>query len=134
MFTITLPVYHTLEATKKKKAKTVLVSSNWFRNAHYYDKNKVKQHYDELSRRKLLKANVSPLKGTYVTKYVYYYKNRGSDGSNVVSMMEKFFLDALQGAGIVEEDNVLFHSSHGFRCEYDKENPRIEIEVYQNEQ
>lgn len=130
MFTITLPVYQTLEATKKRKAKTILVSSNWFRNAHYFDKNNIKQHYDKLGQLKLVKECATPIKGKFRTKYRYYYKNKGSDGGNVVSMMEKFFLDTLQNCKIVEEDNVLFHSSDGFRCYEDKTNPRIEIDVY----
>lgn len=131
MFTITLPVYHTLEETKKRKAKTILVSSNWFRNAHYFDKNNVKQHYDRLAYLKLVKEDVDAIEGKFRTKYRYYYKNKGSDGSNVVSMMEKFFLDTLQSSNVVKEDNVLFHSSDGFRCYEDKANPRIEIDVYE---
>lgn len=129
---VSLPAYHTLEATKKRKERKILVSSNWYRNAHYFDKNKVKQYYNELARLKLLKLDIEPLKGMYTTRMVYYYKNSSSDGSNVTSMMEKFFLDTLQEYGYVEQDSVLFHNSDGFRCVRDSKNPRVEIEVYQD--
>ena len=130
MFTITLPVYWVNEKVRTKSTKH-LISSNWFRNAHFHVKNKVKQHFHDLVKRKV--RGFEKINEPYTTKYVYYYKNKGSDGSNVVSMLEKFFLDGLQDAGIVPEDNVLFHSSDGFRCVEDKKNPRIEIEVYINE-
>ena len=133
MIRITLPVYFSFAATKNRKIKTVLVSSNWFRNAHFFHKNQVKSAYHELAISRLNEVSAEPIEGIYKTRYIYYYKNKGSDGSNVVSMIEKFFLDALQGAKIVKEDNVLFHSSDGFICREDKANPRIEIEVYKDE-
>lgn len=128
MFKISLPVYQTLEATKKKKARVILVGFNWYRNAHHFDKNKIKKHYERLISLKL--RGMEYIDGPYITKYVYYYKNKSSDGGNVVSVMEKFFLDAMQAAKVVKEDNVLHHSSDGFRCVEDKNNPRIEIQVY----
>jgi len=133
MFKISLPIYHTLKPTKKKpRPKQFLLSSNWFRNAHFHVKNDVKTHYHKLIALKV--RGIESIDEPYTTKYVYYYKNKGSDGSNVVSLVEKFLLDGLQEAGIVPEDNVLFHSSDGFRCVEDKKNPRVEIEVYVNEE
>lgn len=123
---ITLPVYWT-NVKKTKKDTTHLISMNWYRNAHYHIKSHVKNLYHTL-----IADQVNPglaIKGKYVTKYKYYYKNKASDGSNVVSMIEKFTLDGLQEIGMIEEDSVLFHSSEGFACELDKDNPRIEIEI-----
>jgi len=129
MFTVTLPVYYTDEKVRVK-SKTVLVSSNWFRNAHYYLKNNVKVHFENLIRINVKLNNHEKINEPYITRYRYYYKNKASDGSNVVSMLEKFFLDGMQKSGVLPEDNVLFHSSDGFRCFEDKKNPRIEIDVY----
>ena len=39
-----LPIYHTFHS--KKKDKTVLVGMNWYRNAHYFLSNKVKESYE----------------------------------------------------------------------------------------
>lgn len=140
MVTITIPAYYWQDETKKRKGKYILISSNWYRNAHYFDKNKCKQHYDELIKLKLKKAGAEKIKGKFLTRYKYFYKNSGSDGSNVVSMAEKFFLDAIQPItlkdgrvifdGYVEQDSVKYHESDGFRNYRDAKHPRVEIFLY----
>lgn len=140
MLVIILPAYIWQEETKKRKGKYILVSSNWYRNAHYFDKNNAKKLFDTMVKNRLKEAGAERIEGKYLTRYKYFYKNSGSDGSNVVSMIEKFFLDAIQPIvlkdkrviweGIVEQDSVKYHESDGFRCYRDTKNPRVEVYLY----
>ncbi len=59
-----------------------------------------------------------------------YYKNPNSDGSNIVAMMEKFTLDALQEHGITTNDTVNYHVGTTWEVVgQDKLNPRVDIEI-----
>ena len=120
MIKIELPVYYN---TGKK---TVLVSSNFTRNAHYHILNKLKQHYHKLVADRL--KEFETIKGQYRVSYVYYYKNSASDGSNVVSGIEKYLLDAIQEIGLVTNDNVQYHIGSKWDVGgQDKDNPRMEV-------
>ena len=122
MVRLTLPVYYN---TGKS---TVLYSSNFLRNAHYHILNKAKKHYHSLVADKL--KEFEPIAGKYIVTYVYYYKNKASDASNVVSGIEKALLDSLQEIGLVTNDNVQYHI--GSRWDIgglDKDNPRMEITI-----
>lgn len=56
-----------------------------------------------------------------------FYKNPSCDGRNVVPMVEKFVLDALQGP-VITNDNVRCDLGGSWSVvEQDKENPRVEI-------
>ena len=119
-----LPVYWNV--TKKQKR---LIGMNWYQRADKFQINKVKQKYQELVELKLLDSK-KKIKGSYQVKYTYFYKDRRSDLGNVTSVIDKFFNDALQKLGIVENDNVeFFRRSVDEVGGLDKENPRMEIEV-----
>ncbi|RLA83963.1 MAG: hypothetical protein DRG78_02835 [Epsilonproteobacteria bacterium] len=140
-----LPVYYTVErkrtkiiTTKSKKTGKIstrevkdtvhLVGQNWFRNVHHHTKNVVKRHYHELVAQAVVGQN--SIEGKYKTYFTYYYKNKGSDATNVIPQIEKFALDGLIEAGMIEEDNVLFNiASDGWEVCEDKLNPRLEIEI-----
>lgn len=122
-----IPCYYT-QTFKTKKDKTFLINLNWYRNAHYYIKNEVKQAYNALIIEQLQAINVKPIKGKYELAFKYHYKNAISDLDNVCAMANKSFNDAAQAYGLVENDNV----KHCIKsCYYvagqDKENPRVEI-------
>jgi hypothetical protein len=120
-----LPIYYTI-VKKTKKNTTHLVGLNWFRNLYHYTKNKVKQDYHKLVADATV--NMEPIKGQYKTKYVLYYKSKVCDGPNIVPMIEKFALDGLIEAGMIEEDNVQYNvGSDGWYAIQDKENPRLKI-------
>jgi hypothetical protein len=128
MIVIHLPIYYTQEFSKKKPS-TILVGDNWFRNAHYYLKNQVKQHYHELVAKELngLEARIN---SEYRVRYKYYYKTSTSDMMNVGSRIDKFLNDALQEIGIVENDNVKFYTFASFEVGgLDKDNPRMECYI-----
>lgn len=65
--------------------------------------------------------------------YNLYYKNKSSDLNNWVSVVDKFFADALQKAGCIEDDNVLHvtQTIHNV-IEQDTKNPRIEVQIQSN--
>ena len=122
MVRLSLPVYYNIGK------KVVLYSSNWSRNAHFHILNKSKVYYEKLVADKL--NEFEQIKGKYRVRYTYWYKNKASDGSNVVSQIEKALLDSLQTIGLVKNDNVQFHMGSCWKVGgLDKENPRVDIEI-----
>ena len=64
----------------------------------------------------------------FTVNYKLYYKSPVCDASNIVALIEKFYLDAIKEHGLIVDDNVNFHiSSHWEVISQDKVNPRIEI-------
>jgi hypothetical protein len=101
---------------------------NFYRNAHYHIKNKLKKDIEELALNQL--KSYSPITAQYTVEYTLYYKSKVCDGSNIIALVEKFFLDALQAANLVTEDNVQYHVGSSWTVVgLDKGNPRCEITV-----
>ena len=122
---MTLPVYYTHKI--KGKNITMLVGMNKYERLHHQPRNKMKQHYYSLIAKSL---NEIPIKGKVKTEYVYYYKNVQSDAPNVVAVIDKMFMDALQENGIIKEDNVSNYIGSSWSVGgQDKLNPRIEVRV-----
>jgi hypothetical protein len=122
--TITLPIHHE-QKFKTKKSKTFLVGLNWYRNVHYRLSNDVKARYHDLTAQAVGKSKFGKIRLVY---RVYVARN-GTDGSNIRSVIEKFFLDGLVNCGAIKDDDVshvLGDESHYF---IDRENPRIEIDI-----
>lgn len=129
MIEFDLPVYYTCEY-KTKKNTTHLVGANYFRNIHYHLKNKIKQYYHQLVLKAVLELSMERIEGCYATSYIYYYKNSNTDATNVISQIEKFALDGLIEANILENDSVKFNSvSYGWVAKKDKDNPRVTIRI-----
>ena len=117
---IILPIY--ANTSKKKK---VLVSLNWYRNAHYGIKDKVKKQYHEIVYEQLRGAR-KPFDKRIGVKYQLWYKRGDCDLMNVVSVLDKFLLDALVQAGMIKDDNVnKYISCHAEVGGKDSENPRL---------
>jgi Holliday junction resolvase RusA-like endonuclease len=126
-----LPIYYTIEY-KTKKDKTILVGLNWYRNAHHIMQNQVKQFYTELILFKLRDMKMLHIfqNNPFKLDYKLYYKNSGSDPSNIIALIEKFTLDALQKGKIITNDNMVFHRGSSWKVvEQDKKNPRCEIRI-----
>lgn len=118
----TLPIYW------NNGKKTILLSQNWFRNAYFYEQNRAKQDFHRLVAAQL--SGVVPIPGTFSLGLSLYYKNSNCDPSNIVSIIEKFFLDALQEHNIIVNDNVKYHLGSTYTVlGQDKTNPRIEITI-----
>lgn len=138
--TILIPIYWTKYRKKPKvvklKTKTkyvyeevVLVGFNWYRNAFHIDQNNCKKEFESIISKQL--KLIKPIENSFAIKSTLYYSNILSDAGNIIPMLEKFVLDALQESGIVKNDNVKYHKKHlGWEVFEDKINPRLEIEVW----
>lgn len=121
---IILPIYYN-QNFKTKKDKIFLVNLNWYRNAHYFISNDVKNHYKELVARQVKK----PIQGKIRLNFSIFIKRKGSDGDNIHAIIRKFFLDALVDLKIIEDDNFEIVVGGCDNYFHDKKNPRAEIEV-----
>ena len=115
---ITLPIYF---GVRKK----YMIGMNWYSTAHYRARNKVKQEFHKMVG-KVVSNN--KIKSPFKTHYKLYYKNRICDACNIVAVIDKFLLDALQEYEVIDEDNVQHYLASSWEVvEQDKENPRIEV-------
>ena len=104
-----------------------LLGMNWYSNAHYRTANAVKQEYHKAIG-KILPKDFVCLKSPVRTSYRLYYKNKLSDANNIISITEKFLLDALQEHGIIVNDNVQHYIKSSWEVvEQDRDNPRVEV-------
>ena len=112
----------------KTKTKDFILNLNVYRNTHYQTLNKVKINYKEAVKPQIAKL---PKYGKIALVFTLYPKTRLlTDISNVCSIHDKFFCDALVEFGKIEDDNYKFVPEITYRIGHvDKENPRVEIEI-----
>lgn len=66
----------------------------------------------------------------FTVTYKLYYKSPVCDASNIVALIEKFYLDAIKEHGLIIDDNVNYHISSSWQViAQDKTNPRIEVTI-----
>jgi len=127
---ITCPLSVMLPRKTMADAKYIINKNNE-RNWHYIVSNKIKQLYKEALREQLEGLTFThPIK----LKLVYFKaSNRRSDRTNVLSQHEKFAADAMVEFGCIPDDNDdVILSSHYSGGTLDRENPRVEIRVVQD--
>jgi len=118
---LTLPIYG---GVRKK----FMLGLNWMNTAHYRTRNTVKQEFHK-SVGKVLSKEIKLL-SPVTTHYKVYYKNKRSDASNIIAVVDKFLMDALQEHGTIEEDNVQHYIKGSWEVvEQDRDNPRVEVEI-----
>lgn len=118
-----LPIYW-----NQSKKKTVLVSMNAYRNWHPLVSAKFKREFSALVEPQTIGQSKIPQ--PYQLHIKLYYKNSNCDGSNIIALVEKVFLDALVSAGVLINDTVQWHKSTSWEViEQDKVNPRCEITI-----
>lgn len=116
---IIIPVYH------QTGTKTVALSMNWYRNAHFHQSSKVKRELHELICSQLTDDKFD---GPIQIYYAYYYKNPATDLMNFGALASKWLLDALQANGNITKDTVAIVKLETFEViAQDKLNPRIEV-------
>ncbi len=121
---ITLPIYY-IRKFKSKASEKSLIGLNWYRNAHYRVSNETKKLYH-----KRVKELIGDNKFNRVKiKYTVYVARKGTDGGNVRSIIEKFFLDGLVECGAIPDDDILHVIGDSSEYFIDLKNPRIEIEI-----
>lgn len=101
---------------------------NNYRNWHYLVSNSVKKEYTELLVRQLRGLKMkTPVEITFI---LYKPSKRKIDRSNVLSIVEKFFCDALVHYGCIpDDDDKHIVSTHYSTGGIDKYNPRVEIYI-----
>lgn len=125
--TVVLPIYY-IQEFKTKANKTHLVGMNLYRNAHHFLQNAMKKHFQELVLEQL--PSVEQKLKQFTVNYKVYYKSPVCDGSNIVALIEKFYLDAIKTHGLISDDNVNYHLGSTWSVAgQDKENPRVEIAI-----
>ena len=112
--------------TKNRKFRLNL---NQYRNAHYYTLNNAKKTFQnqliqELKKYKKFNKKVD------LTYTLYPKTKRLVDTNNVLTIVDKFFQDAMVEAEILEDDNWKFVNTTTFKFGgKDKDKPRVEVEV-----
>ncbi len=120
-----MPIY------KQKKRGKMLLAWNQLSLLHYRSRNTLKVWYNDIVTNKLLGEAFDGYDGLYESVITLYYENSRCDMSNVCSIADKFFLDTAQTLGIVANDNVKRYVKATYIVGgQDKENPRVEIELY----
>lgn len=113
---------------KTKKDKRVALNLNIYRNLHYLISNQAKHVYKEQMAPQLKGVRFD--KPIEITFTLYKASNRRVDRANVLSIVEKFFCDAMTELGCIEDDNDDFiKATHYYSGGKDKDNPRVEIDI-----
>lgn len=113
---------------KTKEDRKIILNLNNYPNWHHFTYNQVKEEFC-----KSQKSNLSGLilKTPIILHYTLFKaSNRKSDRMNVLSVIDKFFCDALVHYGCISDDSDEYIQSHHFNSDgIDKLNPRVEIEI-----
>lgn len=126
-FTIDLPL-----SVPVSKGKKFILNLNNYRNTHYRDLAKAKSVYTEEVVERLKQIDTNGPYFRVEIEYFYYHPNkRRVDVMNPVSIVDKFFQDALVKAGIILDDSCEIVQSVSATCSgVDRENPRCQAIVY----
>lgn len=115
---------------KTKPAKKIYLNLNVYRNLHFILNNQAKEIYCGLME--------SQLKGIVfdcdlpldITFTLFKGRNARVDRSNILSIVEKFFCDALVYHKCIPDDNDEYiKATHYKSGGLDRINPRVEIEI-----
>lgn len=115
---------------KTKADKRFILNLNVYRNTYYIVLNQAKSLYSEVMEEQI-KA-LPEMDKIKVTFTVYPKTRRLTDIPNVCIIHDKFFMDALVHDGKLVDDNYKYHCESTYKFgEVDKENPRVDIEIYE---
>ncbi len=121
---VSMPLY--IE-TGKIKIRKNYINLNVYRNLHYQVNNQIKIAYKELVLSQIEGLRFGRIRLNFV---LYRGDRRRVDRSNILSIHEKYFCDALVESGCIEDDNDNFlESTHYYTGNVDKENPRVEVRI-----
>lgn len=111
-----------------KSGKKYYLNLNKYRNTHYQTLNKAKVVFKDI-----VKNDINKLPSLNVIEIEYKLftgTKRLCDVSNICSVVDKFFSDALVECGKLEDDNYLFLPKISFEFgSIDKLDPRVEAHI-----
>lgn len=124
---INMPLFLCLDAARIKKTH---INLNNYRNWHHQKSNKLKKLYTYTAHNELQAYKFINLKKIKIIFTLIRGDKRRIDRSNVLSVHEKFFCDALVSFGIIKDDNdsVIIETNYKSGL-IDKLNPRVMIEI-----
>ncbi len=127
MLKIIVPLFIVLPR-KTKEDRKMIINLNNYRNWHYIISNQVKEAYKESLVEQLTNKKFNTPIGLILT--LYKGTKRISDRSNVLSIHEKFFCDAMVHYGCIpdDDDTMILQTHYTSGC-IDKDNPRVEIDI-----
>lgn len=112
---------------KTKKDKKVSLNLNVYRNLNYIVNNQAKSMYCEIMADQMKGVRFDIIDIEFV---LFKSSKRKIDRANFLSIVEKFFCDALVHQGCIKDDNDDFINSTKYLTGgIDKDNPRVEIYV-----
>lgn len=108
------------------RTKEMVLNLNQYRNAHYFKLNNSKTSYKAIMKTQIEQLPV--FNKVSITYTVFFGSKRKTDISNVCSIVDKYFCDALVELGKLPDDNYdcikeVIYKFGGI----DKNNPRVEI-------
>ena len=117
-----------LPITIKIGRKNFALNLNIYRNAHYQTLNRMKVEFgSEVSE---LISTLPVFKWVNLTYTLYPKTRRLCDVSNICSIVDKFFCDALVNQGKLEDDNYQIVKQVTYKFgQIDKKNPRVTVEL-----
>ena len=129
-YTLVSPLEVIYGAKKDGTEQKFRLNLNQYRNTHYIILNKAKIAYKELMKEQI--SRLPELSNISLHYTVYTKTKREFDLSNVCSVVDKFFCDALVELGKLPDDNIKHLSQISFSFGgVDKDNPRIEVTICQ---
>lgn len=123
MWTISLPL-----SVPVSKKKNFSLNLNIYRNAHYLVLNKAKTVFTSQILSQLRELPKQSLIG--LTYNIFLPNQRKADISNIGSVTDKFFSDALVEAGVIPDDNYTYlRQVQFFFGGVDRVNPRVDVTI-----
>ena len=105
-----------------------MLGMNWYAEVGRYQRAKVKRDYHVIVGKTL--PDGAKLQCPIRTHYKVYYKNPVSDACNIIAVIDKFLMDALQEYGVISDDTVKHYVQSSWEVVgQDKDNPRIEVTI-----
>lgn len=108
--------------------KKFMLNLNPYRNAHYQVLNRAKDEYKRIMHNEI--ADLPKMERIWLNYEVYVGDKKIHDGMNIVSIISKFFLDALVAYGKLKDDNlkIVGHEEINYGG-YDKGRARVMIYI-----
>ena len=112
---------------KTKADKKIYLNLNVYRNLHFIVNNQAKEKYNELM---IWLRGIKFKPPVKITFTLFKKSKRKVDRANILSIVEKFFCDALTHYQCIPDDSDEYiESTHYCTGGIDKNNPRVEIVI-----